>query len=85
MANVDLVAKKSREILAIDQVEPCLTLRTQLQELVSAHSTTSENQLIHVGAKAHLEDGVRLHKILFGSLEKAETTMDSAIKTNKPY
>ncbi|MFI3254048.1 MAG: hypothetical protein R3Y63_06875 [Eubacteriales bacterium] len=83
-AKVDVVAKKSREILSNTEIEQCQGFRTQLQELVAIHGTNTENQLFHVEAKSHLEDGIRLYSAMYDGLKKVELVLTSSKNAFQP-
>lgn len=78
--NVDLVGNLCKKILATTIVEQCVSLKSELEELLLLEGETSENKLLVAQAKLHLDEGIRLRKIIYAKTANIQAAIDDIKK-----
>ena len=78
--NVDLVGELCKKILATTVVEQCGTLKNELEALLLQEGETPENKLLVAQARLHLDEGIRLRKIIYDKTTSIQTVIDQVKK-----
>ena len=83
--NLDLVGELCKKILATIIVEQCASLKSELEALILQEGETSENKLLVAQAKLHLDEGIRLKKIIYDKTANIQASIDELkTKLNAP-
>ena len=80
--NVDLVGELCKKVLATTVVEQCVSLKNELEELLLQEGETPENKFLVAQAKLHLDEGIRLRKIIY---DKAASIQSVINETKKKF
>ena len=78
--NVDLVGELCKKILVTTAVEQCVTLKNELEALLLQEGETPENKLLVAQAKLHLDEGIRLRKVIYDKTASIQATIDELKK-----
>lgn len=78
--NVDLVGELCKKILATTVVEQCVSLKKELDALLLQEGETPENKLLVAQAKLHLDEGIRLRKIIYDKTASIQSAIDEVKK-----
>lgn len=76
--DVDLVGDLCKKILATTAVEQCASLKSELEALLLQEGETADNKLLVAQAKVHLDEGIRLRKIIYDKTVKIQATLVEA-------
>ena len=80
--NVDLLGELCKKILATTAVEQCVSLKNELEALLLQEGETSENKLLVAQAKLHLDEGIRLRKIIY---DKTASIQAAIVEIKKKF
>ena len=76
--DVDLVGDFCAEILRTTVVEKCADFRAELDRLLEQEGETDSNKFLVAQAKAHLDNGQRLKKIIYEKTQKVQSMIKEA-------